>query len=501
MSDTTNPNIFPLDEFDPDKRQKKGKIGKQSPLLNQQPDNGQEPDDPVLFPLDEFQITQPAPPPPPPKKTSGRKRSAAAATGSIKKSKPNPPIPPVNPGPGPQPQPYAQPSGKNGCGGCLVWILLLIGLIYFRDNIRQTKIYNDHFKPVVGKYLDGIEEWVKEKNPVGSKNAEFEKLRKQQPSINLDLLNSELFTVNRKDTFSTSMVILTGKTGNFRNRHLVSKATKKIKFKQNIKNKILQKDTPVRLIQDIDSLLAENRSLKQKILAQEWSGGPLFYLPLNSLVYFREVELNCIPDEYDAFINKQEGTIFIPEFIYDHLLEGMAVYSFDLSSIPVQKYTAEEAALPVSSNLFELAEKQFNDKTYETAKLTYDNILKESPFNQEALLGRANTYLMLNKFDLALKDYNIIISLSAQKLNDKQSNQVITEAVIYRGVTEYFRGNYDRALNDLDRILNKGVVNQDAYLFRGLCKKQLEIGDNGCSDFARALELGRKDAAEFICRD
>ena len=77
---------------------------------------------------------------------------------------------------------------------------MLIGLIYFRDNIRQTKIYNDHFKPVVGKYLDGIEEWVKEKNPVGSKNAEFEKLRKQQPSINLDILNSELLRCSHDDT-------------------------------------------------------------------------------------------------------------------------------------------------------------------------------------------------------------------------------------------------------------------------------------------------------------
>jgi Tfp pilus assembly protein PilF len=54
-------------------------------------------------------------------------------------------------------------------------------------------------------------------------------------------------------------------------------------------------------------------------------------------------------------------------------------------------------------------------------------------------------------------------------------------------------------MNDLDRILEKGISNADAYLFRGLCKKQLGVEDNGCSDFSRALELGRKDAEEFLC--
>jgi tetratricopeptide (TPR) repeat protein len=158
-----------------------------------------------------------------------------------------------------------------------------------------------------------------------------------------------------------------------------------------------------------------------------------------------------------------------------------------------------EAEKPTAGNSIEQAEKAYLRKDYESSRAIYDEILKEGPFNQSALLGRANTLLMMNKFELALKDYNTIITLSAQKISDGESNETINDAIVYRGVTQYFLGNYERAMNDLDRILEKGISNADAYLFRGLCKKQLGVEDNGCSDFSRALQLGRKDAEEFLC--
>lgn len=502
MSDTTNPNIFPLDEFDPTAGKKKGKKSGQAPVVNNQVSAGQQPDDPLLFPLDEFQIAQPASSAPKRKTTSKAKTTTSGSVG-IKNHNPIPPSPSQpNSGPSrPQPQQNSKSSGNSGCGGCLVWILLIIGLIYFRDNIRQTKIYNDHFKPVVGKYFDGIEQWVKENNPLVSQKSAFEKFRKTNPVINLEETDERVYTLNRRDTFSTQSIILTGKTGNSRYHHVLAKGTKKIKFRQSVKNKILKKDTPIKMIQDIDSLLESNGDLKQRILVQEWTGGPLFYVTVNDLTYYKEIELSFLPDDYAAFESKEEGSIFISEFIYERLKDGVSINSLDLSSIPVKKYTVQNSPEPVAENLIELADKQYSDKAYESAKLTYDKILKNSPFNQEALLGRANTLLMMNKFDLALKDYNVIISLSAQKINDEQFNQTITQAILYRGVTEYFRGNYDRAMNDLDIIIDKGSSNPDAYLYRGLCKKQQGIDDNGCSDFSKALELGRKDAAEFICND
>ena len=517
MSDN-NPNIFPLDEFNPDQQK-----GKNSPNNQQSPgtdQNGisQSSEDPILFPLDEYQVTQPAPAPkkraskPVSNSTSTAKTAARAkSTATVRRTPstspttvnypPNPPVNPIPTGPSPSPGTGTKPASNSGCGGCLVWILLIMGLVYFRDNIRQSKIYNDHFKPVVGKYVDGLEQWVKDKNPFDSRESSFQKFRSSNPVFHLDGMDEALYTIKRTDTFSTSSIILTDKTGNERYRHWVSKGTKKIKFKKSIKNKTFKKDSPIRLIQDIDSLLAYNSKLNQRILVQEWSGGPLFYVPVNGLRYYKEIELEFVPDHIHAYDSDPSGSIYLSEHMYESMLKGLGNASIDFSDIPVSKYLESEAEKPTAGNSIEEAEKAYLRKDYESARAIYDEILKEGPFNQSALLGRANTLLMMNKFELALKDYNTIITLSAQKINDGESNETINDAIVYRGVTQYFLGNYEPAMNDLDRILEKGISNADAYLFRGLCKKQLGVEDNGCSDFSRALELGRKDAEEFLCSD
>jgi tetratricopeptide (TPR) repeat protein len=175
--------------------------------------------------------------------------------------------------------------------------------------------------------------------------------------------------------------------------------------------------------------------------------------------------------------------------MYESMLKGLGNASIGFSDIPVREYFENEVEKPTAGNSIEEAEKAYLSKDYESARAIYDQVLKEGPFNQSALLGRANTLLMMNKFELALKDYNTIITLSAQKINDGESNETINDAIVYRGVTQYFLGNYEPAMNDLDRILEKGISNADAYLFRGLCKKQLGVDDNGCNDFSRHTKL------------
>lgn len=515
MSDN-NPNIFPLDEFNPD--QQKGKDASDNKQSNGTEKDGisQGSEDPILFPLDEYKVTQPAPSPkkraatPASKSTSTPKtttraksattvRRTAPSSGPTVNYNPNPPVNPTPTGTTTSPTAGTKSSSGSGCGGCLTWIILIIALFYFRDTIKKTEVYKNYVQPTVGKYLDGLENWVKEHNPIGNRKSAFEKLKKENPILHLDEANKNMYALNRQDTFSTETLILTGKTGIVRKRHLIEKGTKKIKFKKTIKNKIVRKPTPVRLIQDIDSLLESNTDLNQRILVQEWSGGPLFYVTVDKLGYYQELELTFIPDSYEAFERNESGTIYLPEYIYQNLLSGFKNNWDDFSDIPISKYEKVETEEVSLQSLMEKADKEYDKRQYESAKATYSKILSRVPMNKNAILGRGNTLLMLNDFDKALKDYNTVISMSIQEINRNEYGPAVINAILYRGVTEYFRGNYDKAVDDLNRVIDRNTSIADAYLYRGLCFKQLSLEDNGCSDFKRALELGRKDAEGFIC--
>nr|VFJ86050.1 MAG: Tetratricopeptide repeat-containing protein [Candidatus Kentron sp. LFY] len=94
-------------------------------------------------------------------------------------------------------------------------------------------------------------------------------------------------------------------------------------------------------------------------------------------------------------------------------------------------------------NLFDAAERYFEDQAYEKALEHYDEILKQSPNHLFALRGHARTLLMLERYWQAERAFDEAISREPGFANTWAN----------RGILHDRMGRHDKALSDYERAL------------------------------------------------
>lgn len=110
------------------------------------------------------------------------------------------------------------------------------------------------------------------------------------------------------------------------------------------------------------------------------------------------------------------------------------------------------------------------------------------------------------------KEYATVIESFSRLINEGEKNKKIEEDLyFYRGQSYYHTGEYDKALNDLDRALtlnhyNKGTL----YWYKARCYDKLAKHDEAASNYQTALRQAEKskklssqilgDRAEYLSR-
>jgi hypothetical protein len=318
MSDSNNPQIFQLDEFDPGNQSNKIGQNLNSNLVTNQSDVSQIFIDPHLFPLDEFQAN-----PTVTKQTNSKKKQ----TPSNRNKKIN------------QPKKKTK-SPNNGCSGCMVWICMIIGLIYFKDNIRQSKIYKEYFKPLVGKYIDGLTKLGEGNNLFKNQKAQdFEIFKKDKIIISINNGDESLFTfINFPRALSGEAILLDEqKNINDFNYYFVVKPgfiAKWYRSEVKLPNMIVKKQRRVYSDNDLKEMLRSSSNLNSKIILRDWEKRLEFHAKIKNLYVIKGVAVEYMFNNLESFEKKQTQIVYMPKYIYDLLKQKKPIDKFSFSNIP-----------------------------------------------------------------------------------------------------------------------------------------------------------------------
>jgi tetratricopeptide (TPR) repeat protein len=154
----------------------------------------------------------------------------------------------------------------------------------------------------------------------------------------------------------------------------------------------------------------------------------------------------------------------------------------------------------------------------------FTKALKYSSDNTDALIGRANTYSSMKKFDLSLPDYNKYITLETTNAkaylwrgialyNTGKYDEAFPDfnkcieltkdndnAFLWRGLVYFQRKDYSSAIKDFDQSLLLNANQSEAFSWRGLAEYNLKIYDKALNDYTSALSINSKDPATYINR-
>lgn len=97
-----------------------------------------------------------------------------------------------------------------------------------------------------------------------------------------------------------------------------------------------------------------------------------------------------------------------------------------------------------------------------------------------AYLNRGTAYAKLNRFDLAIADYDQAIQLD-------NKNQMAYNG---RAFTYYLSNQFNSAVSAYNQVISLNPDDALAYVFRGMCYDKLNKLQEACSDFKVACNLG-----------
>lgn len=117
--------------------------------------------------------------------------------------------------------------------------------------------------------------------------------------------------------------------------------------------------------------------------------------------------------------------------------------------------------------------------------------------DDELLYYLGNIYQKKDKFDLALKEYDLAIKYS--KVNGEDFDLVYAY-YFNRGICHLKTTNYKAALYDFNHTLELDSLNVAAYSNRAITNYYLKQKDKACLDWKKALELGNESVKTHIER-
>ena len=137
-----------------------------------------------------------------------------------------------------------------------------------------------------------------------------------------------------------------------------------------------------------------------------------------------------------------------------------------------------------SCNLDDLEESSsslFKQKNFMDLILVYDKCVETYPENPYLYNNRANVYKMLNKYDLALMDYEKAISL-----DKNYTSPYLGKASLY-----VINSREDEALEILDTIIKKHPKEASAYYYKGLALLFKKNKEQALRNFTLAIKYAK----------
>ncbi len=160
------------------------------------------------------------------------------------------------------------------------------------------------------------------------------------------------------------------------------------------------------------------------------------------------------------------------------------------------KYPDSTALIAVVKELTQKAsskteyDEQFASGQYEQVLDAYDKVIKKDPGNSDWYLGRAKTYLKLNKDDRALRDLIKSIELDYANLD-----ALLARAELYRKLN-----NLPKAIADYSAYLIIDPKNDNIFSQRALLRIRTNNISSADDDFSQAITLNPKQAQYFYDR-
>ena len=170
-----------------------------------------------------------------------------------------------------------------------------------------------------------------------------------------------------------------------------------------------------------------------------------------------------------------------------------AIYSLGKSFYYLEKYDESIFYLKkIISGNFENREKRYayqllgdnlyRQKNYEPSIEAYTNAIKLEVDFSKAYLGRGRTYLKLEDYDSAEKDF-----LKYTNLGNR--NWLVYQLL---GATYFYNKKYQKSIDYYDlaiKYADKNIDNSITYFYRGFSKKNLNQINAACQDFETASKL------------
>lgn len=146
----------------------------------------------------------------------------------------------------------------------------------------------------------------------------------------------------------------------------------------------------------------------------------------------------------------------------------------------------------------------FNKRDYEQAIVNYSQAISVDPEYESAYWNRGLAYSVIGNYDGMIADFTQVLALNAFGSNlaigrsaNPGSNESRVKAYDNRGVAYALKGDYGRALADLNRAAGLDATDAQAHLGRGLVHYLKGERDQAIADFSEAIRLDPNNAGAY----
>ncbi|MCI4671881.1 MAG: tetratricopeptide repeat protein [Bacteroidia bacterium] len=133
-----------------------------------------------------------------------------------------------------------------------------------------------------------------------------------------------------------------------------------------------------------------------------------------------------------------------------------------------------------------------NIVNYQSALAEHDKAISLAPESSDFLVEKAITYFEARNFKEAKNYFEKALAI------EPNSPAILHDLAFM----EYGQGQLQNAMRHINQSIKLDSQDAESYVLRGLIK--IEMEENGCEDFKRAMEMGSKNAQveyEFNCDD
>ncbi len=117
-------------------------------------------------------------------------------------------------------------------------------------------------------------------------------------------------------------------------------------------------------------------------------------------------------------------------------------------------------------------------------------IALDDPQNAFNYLNRGSAYGLQGEYERAIQDFDRVIELDPQNAS----------VYIRRGLASNDLGEYELSIQDYNKAIELAPQNADAYLLRGRAYYFLGENEHAIQDFDKTIELNPKDSEAYLNR-